>query len=240
MNVLAVIPARSGSKGLPKKNVLPLAGHPLMAYSILAAQQSNRVTRTIVSTDADYIRDVAIEYGAEFPFRRPAELAGDLTTDLEVFQHLLTWLKSNEGYQPDLVIQLRPTSPIRPLGLIDFCIDRLLNSTADSLRVVTKSPITPYKMWRLTSEEEPMQPLLTLDHVHEPFNQPRQSLPETYWQIGCLDVIRPSVILNQHSMSGKKILPYILPYDLAVDIDDLSSFERAEKVIRTEACVQFL
>lgn len=239
MEVLAVIPARGGSKGLPKKNVLPLAGHPLIAYSIRAAQQSDLVTRTIVSTDADYIREVAIQYGAELPFRRPAELAGDLTTDLEVFQHLLSWLRSHEGYLPDLVIQLRPTSPIRPVGLIDLCIDRLLSTTADSLRVVTNSPITPYKMWRLTSEKEPMEPLLTLDHFDEPFNQPRQSLPEIYWQIGCLDVIRPSVILDQHSMSGKKILPYVLPYAFAIDIDDLSSFERAEKVIHTETCIQF-
>jgi CMP-N,N'-diacetyllegionaminic acid synthase len=239
MEVLAVIPARGGSKGLPRKNVLHLAGHPLIAYSIKAAHDAKAITRTIVSTDAQYIRDVAKKYNAELPFERPAELAGDLTTDLEVFKHLLQWLETNENYKPDLVIQLRPTSPIRPVGLIDLCVSKLLESQADSLRVVTKSPITPYKMWVVESENKSMIPLLTLTEIDEPFNQPRQSLPETYWQIGCLDVIRPDVILKKNSMSGKNILPYILPYKLAVDIDDLDSFARAEKVIQSDNCVRF-
>lgn len=239
MEVLAVIPARGGSKGLSRKNVLPLAGHPLIAYSIKAAHDAKVITRTIVSTDAPYIRDVAKKYNAELPFERPAELAGDLTTDLEVFKHLLSWLAENENYKPDLVVQLRPTSPIRPVGLIDLCVSKLLESNADSLRVVTKSPITPYKMWWVESEDKRMIPLLTHTEINEPYNQPRQSLPETYWQIGCLDVIRPDVILKKNSMSGKNILPHILPYQLAVDIDDLDSFVRAEKVIQSENCVRF-
>lgn len=239
MEVLAVIPARGGSKGLLRKNILPLAGHPLIAYSIKAAHESKLITRTIVNTDADYIREVALRYKAELPFERPMHLAGDLTTDLEVFKHLLSWLKQNEGYAPDLVVQLRPTSPVRPTGLIDTCITKLVQSNADSLRVVTKSPITPYKMWRIPDESKSMIPLLTLEGVDEPYNQPRQSLPDIYWQIGCLDVIRSWVIFDQDSMSGKKILPHILPSQFAVDIDDIASFEKAEAVIKTGNCIRF-
>src|SRR5688572_9288917 len=197
MEILAVIPARGGSKGLVKKNTLPLAGHPLIAYSIQAAQDAKLVTRTIVNTDAEYIAVEARKYQAEIPFMRPAELAGDFSTDFEVFFHTLQWLKENEGYVPDFVVQLRPTSPVRPTGIVDQCIKRLMDSDADSIRVVTKAPVTPYKMWRVQDEQKTMTPLLELSGVDEPYNQPRQKLPEIFWQIGCLDVIRTSVITEQ-------------------------------------------
>lgn len=238
MEVLAVIPARGGSKGLVKKNTLPLAGHPLIAYSIQAAQDAKLITRTIVNTDAEYIATEARKYRAEIPFMRPAELAGDFTTDLEVFIHTLQWLKENENYVPDYIVQLRPTSPARPVGIVDQCIRRLIASDADSIRVVTKAPITPYKMWRIEDEQQAMMPLLELPGVYEPFNQPRQKLPDVFWQIGCLDVIRTNVISEQHSMSGKKILPYIVPQQFAVDIDDMESFIKAENVIMQEHCTR--
>lgn len=238
MEVLAVIPARGGSKGLVKKNTLPLAGHPLIAYSIKAARDAKLVTRTIVNTDAEYIAEEARKYKAEIPFMRPAELAGDLSTDLEVFMHTLLWLKDREGYIPDYVVQLRPTSPVRPTGIVDQCIKRLIDSDGDSIRVVTKAPVTPYKMWRIQDEQHPMNPLLELAGVDEPFNQPRQKLPEIFWQIGCLDVIRTNVITQLHSMSGKKILPFIVPEQFAVDIDDMESFEKAARVITREDCTR--
>lgn len=232
MNIIAIIPARGGSKGLPDKNIRPLIGHPLIAYSIKAAQSSKYITRTIVSTDSPAIAEVAKKYGAELPFMRPEALAGDFSTDLEVFQHALEWMRKNENYQPDLVIQLRPTSPVRETGIIDHCIQKLIDSTADSLRVVTPSPITPYKMWTITDEKKPMQPLLQLHNIDEPYNQPRQKLPNTYWQIGMLDVIRTHIITTQNSMSGKNILPHIVPNEYAVDIDDIESFVKAEKTIK--------
>ena len=114
MEILAIIPARGGSKSIPRKNIRPLAGHPLIAYSIAAGRQSRLVTRTIVSTDDEEIAAVARQYGAETPFLRPAEFAQDNTTDFPVFTHALGWLKEHEGYQPDIIVQLRPTSPIRP------------------------------------------------------------------------------------------------------------------------------
>jgi CMP-N,N'-diacetyllegionaminic acid synthase len=238
MNVLAVIPARGGSKGLARKNVLPLAGHPLLAYSIQAAKDSKLITRTIVSTDAEYIVEEAMKYKAEIPFMRPSEFAGDYSTDFEVFYHLLNWLKEKESYVPEYVVQLRPTSPVRPIGIVDECIKRLIASNADSIRVVTQAPVTPYKMWRINDPLSPMQPLLELANVREPYNEPRQKLPAIYWQIGCLDVIRATVITEQKSMSGKKILPYVVSQQFAVDIDDLDSFKRAEHILISESCTR--
>ncbi|MFA6702385.1 MAG: acylneuraminate cytidylyltransferase family protein [Dysgonamonadaceae bacterium] len=231
-DILAVIPARGGSKGLPNKNILPLAGHPLIAYSIEAALQSKTITRTIVSTDSEKIAEVARNYGAEVPFIRPAEFAQDMSTDFEVFAHVIQWLKDNENYVPEILVQLRPTSPVRNVSIIDECVLKLQQSDADSLRIVTPSPITPYKMWRVLEDGNSMQPLLPSEGVEEPYNQPRQKLPKTYWQIGFLDVIKINTILNG-SMSGKKMIPYVVPNEYAVDIDDLDSFVKAAKVIES-------
>ena len=230
-SVLAIIPARGGSKGLPNKNILPLLGHPLIAYSIKAAQQSTLINRIIVSTDSEIISKIALRYGAEVPFMRPDELAGDMSTDFEVFEHALYWFSKHEDYHPDLVVQLRPTSPVRTVKIIDDCIEKLDSSDADSIRIVTQCMATPYKMWRILDTNMPMTPLLTLGNVREPYNQPRQKLPQIFWQIGFLDVIKPKTILEKRSMSGDIILPYIVSQEFAVDIDDLSSFEKAADVI---------
>ncbi|HPS41871.1 MAG TPA: acylneuraminate cytidylyltransferase [Anaerolineaceae bacterium] len=230
--VLAIIPARGGSKGIPRKNIKSFAGYPLISYSIAAAKQSKSVTRTIVSSDDEEIAAVARAWGAETPFLRPAELAADLTTDLPVFQHALHWLQEHEGYTPDLVIQLRPTSPIRPRACVDESVELLLqHPEADSVRGVVRSGQNPYKMWRLGKEGQPMTPLLALENVAEPFNAPRQQLPPTYWQTGHIDVIRPQVILNG-SMSGKTILPYLIDARYTVDIDTPFDWQRYEWLVR--------
>lgn len=239
MEILAIIPARGGSKGLPNKNILSLAGHPLIAYSIHAAQLCKSISRVIVSTDSKEIAAIAKQYGADIPFLRPEKHAQDLSTDLEVFQHALKWLAENENYYPDFIVQLRPTSPVRFVDDIELSINKLINSNADSLRIVTPAPITPYKMWTIEDEILPMKPLLHLDGVKEPFNEPRQRLPQVYWQIGTLDVIRTSVITENKSMSGNKILPYIVPNQFAIDIDDINSFKKAEEVINQFNCVKF-
>jgi N-acylneuraminate cytidylyltransferase len=240
MEVLAIIPARGGSKGLPDKNILPLLGHPLIAYSIKAAQEARNINRIIVSTDSEVIGEVSRNYGAEVPFLRPSEFAQDTSTDLEVFIHTLDWLRVQEGYIPDYVVQLRPTSPIRRAFEIDECILKLVNSGLDSLRIVTPSPITPYKMWVIDDNSSPMKPLLELFGVKEHYNQPRQLLPQTYWQIGTLDIIKTTIITEKKSMSGESILPHIVENQLAVDIDDLNSFEKAALVIKqSENYVRF-
>ena len=229
--ILALIPARGGSKGIPKKNILPLLGHPLIAYSIKAAQQSTLINRIIVSTDSDAIAKIALQYGAEVPFMRPSEFAEDMSVDFEVFDHALQWLSKNEDYHPDLVVQMRPTSPVRTVNIIDDCIAKLDSSDADSIRTVIPCPETPYKMWRISDENLPMTPLLTLENEPEPYNQPRQKLPQIFWHVGVLDVIRSTTIREKRSISGNKILPYIIDNEIAVDIDEMSSFEKATEII---------
>ena len=148
--VLAIIPARGGSKGIPRKNILSFAGQPLIAWSIAAAKQSHLVTRIIVSTDDEEIAVVARRLGAEVPFLRPAELAQDLSVDLPLFEHALSWLKEHEGYQPEILIQLRPTSPIRPKKMVDGAVQMLLDHPeAHSVRGVIPSGQNPYKMWTI-------------------------------------------------------------------------------------------
>jgi CMP-N-acetylneuraminic acid synthetase len=134
MPLLTLIPARGGSKSIPRKNLKPLGGHPLIAWSIAAALQAECKPRVIVSTDDEEIATVAREYGAEVPFMRPAELAQDRTLDLPVFQHALGWLEEKEGYLPGIVIQLRPTSPFRPAGMIDEAV-RILRAHPEATSV---------------------------------------------------------------------------------------------------------
>src|SRR6187455_3245567 len=135
--ILALIPARGGSKGIPRKNIRNFAGYPLIAWSIAAAKRSALVTRILVSTDDEQIAAVAREWGAETPFLRPAELALDKTTDLPVFEHVLKWLEEVEAYRPDVVVQLRPTSPLRPITMVDDAIHVLLDhKDADCVRGV--------------------------------------------------------------------------------------------------------
>ena len=239
MNILAIIPARGGSKGLPGKNIKPLLGHPLIAYSIKAAQESKLITRIIVNTDSEKIAEIAKQYGAEI-FIRPPELGMDETTDLEVFTQQLRVMQEKENYIPDYIVQLRPTAPIRLEGMIDTCIEKLIQSGADSIRGITESPITPYKMWVLNkNNDDAMEPLLQLQGVKEPFNQPRQKLPVIYWHVGTIDIMKATVITELHSMNGSKILPYIIDQKLAIDIDEVESFYKAEEIIQYTDCIKF-
>jgi YrbI family 3-deoxy-D-manno-octulosonate 8-phosphate phosphatase len=231
MQILALIPARGGSKSIPRKNIKPLVGYPLIAYSIAAALQSRQVTRTLVSTDDVEIARIAQNYGAEVPCLRPPEYAKDNTPDFPVFTHALSWLKENESYQPDLVVQLRPTSPLRPPECVDQAVQTLLDHPeADSVRGVIPSGQNPYKMWQITSQGR-MNPLLTLPGIEEPFNAPRQELPQTYWQTGHIDAIRITTILEKNSLSGEIIYPLFIDPRYAVDIDTLRDWQRAEWII---------
>ena len=231
VQVLAIIPARGGSKGIPRKNIRSFAGYPLIAYSIAAGRQSQTVTRTIVSTDDQEIADVARQYGAEVPFLRPAELAQDQTLDLPVFQHTLQWLEQNEGYRPDVVVQLRPTSPLRPPALVDEAVCMLLDHPeAHSVRGLVPAGQNPHKMWRIDPETGRMNPLLTVEGIAEPYNAPRQALPPVYWQTGHIDAIRPQVILSG-SMSGPVVLPVMIDPNYTVDIDTPRDWARYEWLV---------
>jgi N-acylneuraminate cytidylyltransferase len=228
--ILALVPARGGSKSIPHKNLKPFAGHPLVAYSIAAGLQSGVVDRLIVSTDDAEIAQVARDYGAEVPFMRPAELAQDDTHDFPVFEHALRWLEQNEGYLPDIVVQLRPTTPVRPPWTVTRAVEILLeHPEADSVRGVVPSGQTPYKMWHLDDAGR-MEPLLDAD-LPEPFNQPRQALPATYWQTGHIDAIRRETLTEKRSMSGDVILPLLLDASYTVDIDTQRDWARAEALM---------
>lgn len=233
MSVLAIIPARGGSKSIPHKNIRLLAGFPLIAYSIAAARAATLVKRVIVSTDDPDIAAVARTYGAEVPFLRPAEHARDDTPDLPVFQHALQWLAENEGYLPEIVVQLRPTSPFRRVWHIDQAVARLLDRPeADAVRTVCLPFQNPFKMWRIQPDGF-MQPLIAVEGAPEPYNLPRQALPEVYWQTGYVDAARTDTILQQNSMTGQRILPLVIDSSEWVDIDSPDDWRRAERQLES-------
>jgi CMP-N-acetylneuraminic acid synthetase len=230
--VLALIPARGGSKSIPRKNIRPFAGHPLIAYSIAAGLAARSVTRTIVSTDEKEIAAISRQYGAETPFLRPAEFSQDQTPDLPVFQHALRWLRENEGYQPEIVVQLRPTSPFRRVWHIDQAVASLLERPdADAVRTVCVPFQNPYKMWRIGADGV-MQPLVQTE-FHEAYNLPRQALPEVYWQTGYMDAAWARTILEKTSMTGERILPLIIDPSEWIDIDSPDDWRRAERLLES-------
>jgi len=232
VDVLAIIPARGGSKSIPRKNIRDLAGSPLIAYSIAAGLTASSITRLIVSTDDEEIASIAREYGAEVPFLRPAEHSRDKTPDLPVFKHALEWLNEHESYQPDIVVQLRPTSPFRRVCHIDDSVLLLLgHPDADAVRTVCIPFQNPFKMWRITTNGW-MKPLGSeLGVAHEPYNQPRQSLPEVFWQTGYVDACRSSTIMKKNSMTGERILPLVIDPGDWIDIDSPDDWLRAERLL---------
>ena len=232
MEVLALIPARGGSKSIPHKNILPFAGHPLIALSIAAAQAAETVTRIIVSTDDEQIAAVAREYGAETPFMRPAEHAQDQTPDLPVFMHALEWLAAEEDYRPEIIVQLRPTSPLRRVWHIDQAVYRLIEHPhADAIRTVCVPFQNPFKMWRIGADGL-MQPLLATE-FKEPYNMPRQALPEAYWQTGYVDACWADTILSKNSMTGDRLLPLVIDPSEWIDINSPDDWRRAERLLES-------
>jgi N-acylneuraminate cytidylyltransferase len=230
--ILAIIPARGGSKGIPRKNIRSFAGWPLIAWSIAAARQAQSVTRILISTDDEEIAATGREYGAEAPFLRPAEYAQDNSTDLPAFLHALQWLEEHEGYQPEVVIQLRPTSPLRPPGMVDQAVKTLLShAEADCVRGVVPAGQNPHKMWYIPSENGPMIPLLKVEGIAEPYNAPRQSLPQIYWQTGHIDAIRAATILKKGSMTGDRVYPQLVDPRYTVDIDNLADWAKYETMV---------
>jgi CMP-N,N'-diacetyllegionaminic acid synthase len=224
--ILALIPARSGSKSLPDKNIRMVAGKPLLAYSIEHALASKLINRTIVSTDSPEYAEIARQHGAEVPFLRPPVISRDYSTDLEVFTHALKWLEENENYIPDICVHLRPTYPIRQVEDINKVIQILSDSPdIDSVRSVAPAPDTPFKMW-LRGEDGLLSPVAKTD-IKDAHSLPRQILPRTFIQNACIDAVRTSVIMKKKSMTGQKIYGYLMDENL--DIDDRSQLRKAEE-----------
>lgn len=227
--VVALIPAREGSKSIKNKNIRFVAGKPLLAHSIEHGLNSKLVDRVIVSTDSAKYAQIAKKYGAEVPFLRPCEFAQDNSTDLQVFKHYLNWLKKNEMRLPDICVHLRPTHPIRQVNDIDNMINILIeNPQIDSVRSIVTSKEIPYKMW-LREENGLIKPLLKLE-VKDSFNLPRQNLPTTYYQNASVDVVRTGCILNMNSMNGKTIYGYLM--DEFYDIDNFTELRNVRRVLR--------
>lgn len=225
-DVVAIIPARGGSKGVPRKNLRRIGGVPLISYAIENGLRAETVGRVIVSSDDDEIREAAIDAGAEAPFVRPASLATDNAVDLPVILHAVDWLEHDSGRRPKVVVQLRPTTPLRPEGLVDEAVRRLIaDPEADCVRGVSAPETTPYKMWRRSADGS-LSPLLAGEFV-EPYNMPRQELPEVWRQTGHVDAIRVRTIDEQRSLTGRRVLPIEIPERFGIDIDSESDLEHA-------------
>ena len=218
--VLAIIPARGGSKGVLRKNIREYKGKPLIELTLGCVYGTQTVTRVVVSTEDEEIGLVARSFTWDklTIIPRPLELAQDDTPDLPVFVHALDWLKENEAYIPDIVVHLRPTAPERTAKHIDDCVTMLQRSPGiDSVRTVVQPTQNPYKMWRIY-EDGCISPLIFGGH-NEPYNMPRQLLPTVYWQNGYVDVVWTHVIRQQNSMTGKLIKPYVMDEGCIVDLD---------------------
>jgi len=225
MDIITIIPARSGSKGLPDKNIRLLAEKPLIAFSIMAAKKSKLIDRVIVSTDSKKYAAVAKEYGAEVPFYRPKKIAVDDSTDFEFIKHAIDWLNYNENYQPDFVINLRPVTPLRDPSLIDEAIKTLINSPeSTSLRSVHEMPETAYKMCEV--EKGFLKTICHGSFDHDSANMPRQAFPKTFTPNGYIDVMRTQFIYKNNLLYGNRVKAFITPISYEVDtIDDFHLLE---------------
>lgn len=232
--LLVLIPARGGSRGIPRKNLAVVGGRSLVGWAVAAGLASERADRVVVSTDDPEIADEARAAGAEVPFLRPAELAADDTTDLPVFRHALEHLAAEDGYRPDLVVHLRPTSPARRPGLVDAAVAALeARPDATSLRSVSPAPMTPWKMYDVV--DGLLAPLLGTVEA-EAYNQPRQALPPAWVHDGVIDVIRTDVLLGG-SISGPRMLAWPSLPEEAVDIDHPADLAAAEGAVQAIAAL---
>jgi N-acylneuraminate cytidylyltransferase len=223
--IISIIPARSGSKGVPNKNIKLLAGHPLIAFSIASSKLSSKIERTIVSTDSKEIADIALSYGAEVPFLRPSEISGDRSTDYDVIIHTLNWLQTNESYQPTHIIYLRPTTPFRELMHIDSAIKSMeKNRGATALRSVHKMSQSSYKT--LEIEAGYLKCICNGSFDVNAANRPRQEYAETYDANGYVDIFRTSFIIGNERLLGDRVLAYVTPH--ISEVDTLEEFNYLE------------
>lgn len=228
MKTLCVIPARSGSKGVPNKNIKEFKGKPLIAHTIDYAKKCKLITHTIISTDSEEYAKIAIKHGGSAPFLRPKIYSTDLSQDIDFMHHSLVKCEKLYNTVYDFVILLRVTSPLRPKKLIEKALNLIiLDSDATSVKAVMPFKEHPYKHWipdgKYISGYE--------KNIHEPYNLPRQQLPEAYYSAGDLEIVRRDVVLNG-SVSGNKVLPLILSREDVIDIDSILDWKRAEIKIK--------
>jgi N-acylneuraminate cytidylyltransferase len=231
LRVLAVVPARGGSKGIPRKNLQLLGGKPLVAHAVGVGLAAQLVTRVLCSTDDEDIAAAARAAGAEVPFLRPEELARDNSEDWPVFVHTLNWLEQAEGYRPDLIVNLRPTSPLRLPSHVDGAIRLLLDTGADSVKAVCLARQHPHKMW-LRSPDGCIEPYLkTPMRLARGPDVPRAELDDIYWQNGVVDVTRREVIFEQRVMIGARVAGLVTELADSIDIDTPVDLALAELLL---------
>jgi len=228
LEVVCIIPARSGSKSIPHKNIYNLGGHPLIAWSIKAALNADSIDRVIVSTDSEEYKDISIEYGAEVPFLRPKDISEDNSTDLEFFQHVIRVFEET-SYNPDLIIHLRPTTPLRDSRVIDDAINNFDSTLYSSMRSVHRLYNPIEKAVRI--EDQTLVSGIDGDSAIEKYtNAPRQKFPEYYEPNGYVDIVKPDLISKKNLLIGNNCLGYIT--DKAIDVDDIEDFIFLEYIIK--------
>ncbi len=226
--ILALIPARAGSKSIPDKNIVELAGHPMLAYSIAAARLSRRIDRVIVTTDSPHIAGIAKQYGAEVPFLRPAEISADASLDIEFVTHALEFLERTEGYVPDLVVHLRPTTPWRLPEDIDRAIREIeADEHATALRSAHRFRHPAYKLFRFDGPYCRFFGGGDLEE-HEYYNLPRQALPETFVPNGVVDILIPRVLAETGLLHGPRIRAFVT--EETADVDAFEDLELANRI----------
>ena len=227
MNIWAVIPARSGSKGVKNKNIKLLNGKPLLVYSIEIALNSKFISRVILDTDSTEYQHIGNKAGAESPFLRPKEISGDKATDHDLFRHLLNFFSNDP---PDLWIHLRPTTPLRDLDQINKGIEFFLNdNNSSSLRSVHECSESPFK-WFLKDENTYAKPICKHINLNQT-NLPRQGHPKVFVPNGYLDIIRSDQIIGD-SLHGNKIKLFETPY--AHEIDTNEDFQFLKFLIKAQ------
>ncbi len=219
---IALIPARSGSKGIKNKNLKQICGRSLLEWSIKAALKSKQVHKVIVSTDSKEYAKYAIEAGAEVPFLRPKEISLDNSTDYEFIEHALDWLSKNDQ-MPDFIVHLRPTTPLRDPSIIDSAINTFKQSkNRTSLRSVHEMSESSYKNFEINESGE-LVPLGFNSMSIDSLNNARQVFPKTYIANGYVDVLCVDHIIFSKRIHGDSVLPFLTP--TTFEVDTLDDFE---------------
>ena len=215
---LALIPARSGSKGLPRKNIKNLGGHPVICWSIAACLKTKNIDRVIVSTDAPVYAEIARDAGAETPFLRPESISQDHSTDKEFIVHTINFLASKNEV-PEYIVHIRPTTPFRDPNIIDQAIAEFkASSDATSLRSVHEMSESSYKTFEM-SENNFLKPLAIGKNLDDS-NNPRQVFPKTYFANGYVDVLSTSFVTQHDLIHGDQIMPFITPSTFEIDNEE--------------------
>lgn len=227
MHVLGLIPARGGSKGVPRKNIRLLAGKPLLQYTAEAALAAHQLSRVVLTTEDAEIAEVGRQCGLDVPFLRPQELAQDFTPTLPVIQHALRWL-ANHGDSYDAVCLLQPTSPLRTAETINGCIDLFYQYDADCVVTMETVPEKYNPHWVYFKNNQGFMQLSTGET--DPIPR-RQALPPAYHREGSVYVTRCAVILDQNSLYGNKVVGYLLNDSNSINIDTMEDWDRAESIL---------